>query len=115
MLAFGSAAIVAASERVWITDTIESAAATSLFDLAGIAIGNGAPLGLAVMIGAYGVLSLRTGPRPRSIGWGSVVLALALLSPFAWAAVALTMIWVPAMGVAIYRSGARQLKPANVA
>lgn len=115
MLALGSAAIVAASDRVRVTGTIESAAATTLFDVAGVAVGNGVAMGLAVMIGAYGVFALRRAPRSRWVGWGSVVLALALVSPYAWAALGLGMIWVPVMGVAIYRSGARLLKSANVA
>lgn len=114
MFALGSAVIVAAAERVWVTGTIESAAATTLFDVGGIAVGNGVPLGLAVMIAAYGVFGLRTRLRPRWIGWGSLVLALALISPFAWAAVGLAMLWAPAIGVTLYRRGSKALDAAGV-
>ena len=108
LIAVGAMATVAASERVWTTGSVDPGAATALFDVAGIAIGNGAPLGLAVMIGATGITALRSGLLPGWAAWGSVTLAAALLSPYAWIVVALVIVWVPLAGVWMYRQGSHQ-------
>jgi hypothetical protein len=106
LIAVGAMATVAASERMWTTGSIDPGTAAALFDVAGIAIGNGAPLGLAVMIGASGITALRSGLLPGWAGWGSVALGAALLSPYAWIVVALVIVWVPAAGLRIYRQAA---------
>jgi hypothetical protein len=103
LTAVGAVATVAAAERVWVAGSIDPGSATTLLDLAGIATGNGAPIGFALMIGAAGIVWLRTERMPRWAAWTSVVLAVALLSPYAWVVLAVVLLWVPAVGVAIYR------------
>ena len=114
MLALASVAIVAAAERVWITESIEPGAAASLFDVASIAVGNAAPIGLGVMIGAAGIAKLRTSEVSRWAGWTSVVIALGLISPYAWIVIATALVWVPLVGVSIYRNQANERELASV-
>lgn len=108
LVAVGAIAIIAAAERVWVVETIDPGAAAALFDVAGIAIGNGAPLGLGVMIGAAGIAVLRTPGQPRWIGWSSVIIGLGLISPYGWIVLTVVAVWVPAAGVWIYRTGRQQ-------
>lgn len=102
-LAIGGAAIIAAAERVWVTGSIEPGAAATLFDLAGIVVGNGAPIGLGVLVGATGVAMLRSRHSPAWPGWASALIAIGLVSPFAWIVLAGALVWIPAMGIWIYR------------
>lgn len=103
LIAMGAAAVVAAAERVWMVEMIDSGAAAALYDMAGIAIGNGASLGLGVMIGAAGIARIRTTAGSPWIGWSSVGIGLGLLSPYAWAVLALVLIWIPIAGLWMYR------------
>lgn len=104
LFAVGAVALIAAAERVSIAGTIEPGAAAALFDVSGIAVGNGAAMGLAVMIGAWGLGSLRARSRPAWQGWVSLLIALGLLSPFAWAILAAVLVWTSAVGMLLYRA-----------
>lgn len=104
VLVVGGVAIVAAAERVWVVGSIEPGASAALFDLAGIAVGNGAPIGLGVLIGATGVALLRSDHLPDWPGWASVLIALGLVSPYAWIVLAGALLWIPAVGIWIYRA-----------
>ncbi|REK10603.1 MAG: hypothetical protein DWQ40_12800, partial [Actinobacteria bacterium] len=94
LILIGSAAIVAAAERLFVTDAIDAASATALVDLASISVGNAAPFGFAVLIGAAGIALLAAQRPNRRIGWVSVAIALGLLSPYGWVVLAATLIWV---------------------
>lgn len=104
LLAVGGVATVAAAERVWIAGSIEPGAAAALFDISAIAIGNGAPFGLAVLIGAAAIASLRTEGQYRWTGWVSLLIALGLVSPYGWAVLAVALLWVLVAGIWIYRT-----------
>jgi len=106
LMATGSMALVAAAERMWVVGEIDAGAATALYDLAGIAIGNGAPLGLGVMILAEAVARLRADRGNLWVGWAGIGIGLGLLSPFAWVMLALALVWIPATGISIYREQA---------
>jgi len=95
----------AAAERVWTNGRIEPGAAAALLDIAGIAIGNGAPIGLAVLIGAWGMANLRASGEASWVGWVSVVLAVGLASPLGWAVLVAAVAWIPSVGISMYRSG----------
>jgi len=110
LMAFGAAATVAAAERVWVVGRIDPGPAASLYDLAGIAIGNGFPLGLGVMIGAAGIAQLRTEGGARWVGWSGIGIGLGLLSPYAWLALALALVWIPSAGVWMYREQAEPVQ-----
>ena len=103
MLAVGGLVIATAAERFWMTGLLDSGVATAMFDLSGIVVGNGAPLGLGVMTAATGLALLRSADQPNWAGLLSVALGLGLVSPVAWALVALALLWVPAAAVWIYR------------
>lgn len=114
LIAVGSIATVSAAERVLINETIDPGAAAALSDIAGIATGNGAPIGFAILIGAAGIAMLGS-PRQRAwVGWTSVAIALGLLSPYGWMILAAVLIWVPAAGLWIYRADSRQTELAGV-
>lgn len=104
LLAVGGVATIAAAERVWVTGVIEPGAAASLLDIAGIAIGNGAPVGLAVLIGASAIASLRTEGPYRWTGWASLLIALGLVSPYGWVVLAVAVLWVLAAAIWMYRA-----------
>ena len=104
LLALGAVATMAAAERVGVTGSIETSGATTLFDLSSIATGSGAPIGFALMTGATAIAWLRSGRSPAWATWSTLALAAALLSPYAWAVVAVVVIWVPFVSLAIYRN-----------
>lgn len=104
LLVVGRAATVAAAERVWITGSMEPGAAAALFDISAIAIGNGAPIGMGVLIGASAIASLRTEGQYRWTGWVSLLIALGLVSPYGWAVLAVALLWVLVAGIWIYRA-----------
>ncbi len=103
LLAVGAVALIAAAERVAITGVIDPGAAAALFDVSGIAVGNGAPIGMAALIGAWGVGALMNGQRPRWHSVAGLLIAAGLLSPFAWVALAGVLVWASAEGIAISR------------
>ncbi len=107
LIAVGAAGVGAAAERLWVTDTIDAAGAAALVDLSSLVIGNAAALGLGVMIAATGLVLLRSQVEPRWAGVISVLVAIALISPYAWAALAATILWTPAASILIYRSASR--------
>lgn len=104
VLAVGGVAIIAAAERVWVVGSVDPGASAALFDLAGIALGNGAPIGLGVLVGATGIAMLRRDHGPVWPGRASVLIALGLVSPYAWIVLAGVLVWIPAIGIWIYRT-----------
>lgn len=103
MLALSAVATVAAAERLSIVGAIDAGAAATLFDISGIATGNAAPIGFGILIASTGLVVLRSATVPRWLGWVSLLIALGLFTPVAWALVAIALVWVPATGVWIYR------------
>jgi len=104
MLGLGGVATVAAAERVWTNNAIDPGVAAAMTDINGIALGNGAPIGLAVLIGIWGMVGLQERGRSPWIGWVSIVIALGLISPFGWIAIGGAALWIPAVGVWMYRT-----------
>ena len=103
LLAVGAVAIIAAAERVRVVGSIEPGASAALFDLAGIALGNGAPIGLAVLVGGTGLAMVRSNQGPGWGRWASLLIALGLVSPYAWIVLAGVLVWIPVIGTWIYR------------
>ena len=114
LMAIGSAATVAAAERMVVTDSIDPGAAAALFDLAGIAVGNAAPIGFAILIGAAGIAISKAREKNPWVGWVSIVIALGLLSPYGWLLLAAVVVWIPGTGIWLYRSESGQPQLANV-
>jgi hypothetical protein len=61
---------------------------------------------MAVFISAIAVVSLRSGLFPAWFGWASVVIAVGLLSPYAYAVLALAFIWLLVVSIWLYLKGA---------
>lgn len=102
-------ATIAAAERVRISGEVSTASAVALFDIAQVAVGNGAVLGLGLLVGATGLAWSRQRHLPRWQGGLSVLLALALLSPAGWAALVAALLWVPAVGIGLARAKAARV------
>jgi hypothetical protein len=82
---------------------IETAVATTLYDLQGIFVAAGLPIGIAVFIGATGLVALRTGVLPKWLGIVSVVLVIPLLIPIiAWAVTGLGLLWALVVSILLY-------------
>ena len=108
MLVVSGLVTMAAADRLRINGSIDSGAAATLFDISSVAVGTGAPVGLAILIGSTGLVALRSTAVSPWIGRTCLLISLGLLSPFAWALSALTLLWVPAAGVWIYMAEQRQ-------
>jgi hypothetical protein len=68
--------------------------------------------GFAVLLLASGLLMLRTAPFPSWLGWVTIVIGIALLTPAAFPAIILAILWVPVMGILLYfRAGAPRSEP----
>lgn len=82
---------------------IDAAEAATLYDIQGLLVGGALAVGLAVLVGATGVLALRTGVLPRWLGIVSVLLVIPLLiTPIAWAVTALALLWPLVVSVLLY-------------
>ena len=103
MLSVSYLSMLAAAERARLHDVIDPGGAAALADLSGVMVGNGAPLGFAVMMAAGSIAALRLDGAPRRAAVASLFLAAGLISPYSWAVVALVLIWVPIAAIWMYR------------
>ena len=60
---------------------------------------------MAVFISATAVVSLRSGLFPAWFSWVSIVVAVGLLSPFAYAVLAIALIWLLVVSIWLYLKG----------
>lgn len=102
LISFGFLAHFAGAERALIRGEIDPAGAAVLFDVASLASGTGAGMGLAVMMGAVAVGVSRAG-LPRWLGWTSGIVAVGLLSPINYLVMGLVLVWTPTVGVLLFR------------
>lgn len=113
LVAVGAVSMIAIAERVRIVGATDPGVAAALFDIRSVALGNAAPFGLAVLIGAWGIASLRAKTHKPWIGWISLVIALGLISPFGYILLAAALAWVAVAGIWVYRSAVART-PAGV-
>jgi hypothetical protein len=99
----GFSAILAIGARAGATDGLGTAQAVTLYDFYGTILGQMAAFTFAVLIGATGALSLRTGVFPTWFGWASVVIAIGLITPIGYFVLAFTLIWLMGVSVTLYR------------
>ena len=101
-----------AAQRAGADGGISSVEAITLYDLWSGITGLVVPITLAVLIGASGVVSLRTGMFPTWFGWLSVAVALGSLSPVGYFGQIAAMVWVLTVSVWLYvRAGATADQP----
>jgi len=99
----GYSATLAAAQRAGTTGGISADAATSLHDLAGVLVGNTAPVAFAVLVAAAALVALRTGVFPAWLAWVSVVLAVGLLTPLNYIFMGFALLWVLIVSILLFR------------
>ena len=98
-------------------DVVEPAYATALYDLSQGLHGIGIPIAFAVLIGASGMVAIRTGFFARWFGIVSVVIAVLLtILPIAWLMNLAAVIWILVVSIWLFRgTGAAGAPPAGAA
>ena len=86
-----------------------------MFDLWGQLMGQMFASGLAVLIGATAVVSIRTAVFPTWFGWVSALVAFGLLSPGAYLVLALGVVWLLVVSIWLYIRGRSSGEPSAIA
>lgn len=102
-LGIGFSGLVATGARLGAEGGITPAGVVTLYDLYGTIIGNWAAFAFAVLVGAAGIIALRTGMYPKWFGWVSILIAIGLITPFGYAVMALVMVWLVGVSISLYR------------
>jgi hypothetical protein len=104
-LAIGFSAILVSGARAGAEGGITPVEAVTIYDLYGQILGQGFAITMAVFIGATAVVSLRTLMFPRWFSWVSALIAFGLLTPIAYAVLALVLVWLLVVSIWLYRRG----------
>ena len=87
-------------------DLVEPAYATALYDLSQALHGVAMPIAFAVLIGAAGMVAIRSGMFPRWFGVVSLVIAVLLtILPISWFIMLFAVIWVLVVSIWLFRRG----------
>ena len=81
---------------------ISPSGAAALYSLRSQLLGEALPLGLAILVGAAGVVSLRSAAFPAWFGWFSVLAALASLSPYGFYGQVAAMLWIVIVSIWLF-------------
>jgi Domain of unknown function (DUF4386) len=85
-------------------DVVEPAYATALYDLSQALHGMALPIAFAVLIGAAGMVAIRSGMFPRWFGIVSLVIAVLLtILPISWFMMLFAVIWVLVVSIWLFR------------
>jgi hypothetical protein len=84
---------------------IAPATAATLYDVSGLALGAGA-FGLAVLLVAVAIHAFRTGMLPGWLGWLSILIAIACLTPWSFFGSMISLVWVLVVSILLYMRGA---------
>ena len=98
--------IFAAGLRAGGPGGITAVGAVSLYDFWTQLTGQLFSIFMAVLMSATAVVSLRSGLFPAWFGWASIVVAVGLLSPYAYAVLALAFLWLVVVSIWLYLKGA---------
>ena len=98
----GWAVMPIAAERATSAGGLDPATAVSLFDVYSSMAGSVLPMLSGALVAAAGLAALSTRVLPGWLGIVSLLLALALVSPVGYLAVAGLALWVPVVGIALY-------------
>lgn len=113
MLALSFLVNLAGAERAQSAGSIDPGGAATLSDIGSIATGSVAPLGFAVLIGTATLIGVRSASTKRWISWLNGIVAVGLLSPINYLFLAYAIVWVPIIGVAMYRTASRRSEPVS--
>lgn len=105
-MGIGFSAMVSVGARAGAVGGISAAEAVTQYDTYSTILGQMTAFTLAVLIGASGLIFLRTSMVKGWIGWASVLIAIGLLSPFGYAVLAFALVWLVWMSFWLYRQGA---------
>jgi hypothetical protein len=103
MMAAGYLAHTAGAERARIQGTIDPGSGAALYDISSLAVGTGAAIGFAVLLGSVALARIDRHGYPRWLTVVSGITALGLISPVNYLFLAVAVLWVPVVGVVIYR------------
>lgn len=107
-------AILSAGLRAGAPGGISPIGAVTMFDFWGQVMGQMFAVSLAVLIGATAVISLRTAVFPTWFGWVSALVAIGLLTPFAYFVLFFAMIWLLVVSIWLYIRGGSTGEPPTV-
>ncbi len=107
-------AILSAGLRAGAPGGITPIGAVTMFDFWGQVMGQMFAISLAVLIGATAVVSIRTAVFPAWFGWASALVAIGLLTPFAYFVLAFAMVWLLVVSIWLYFRGASKGEPSTV-
>lgn len=102
-LGAGFSALLAVGARAGAADGLSAAVAVTLYDLYGTLLGQMAAFTFAVLVGATGIVSIRTAIFPPWFGWASLLIALGLVTPLGYFFLALVLIWLVGVSLTLYR------------
>ncbi len=107
-------AVLSAGLRAGAPGGITPIGAVTMFDFWGQAMGQMFAFGLAVLIGATAVVSIRTTVFPAWFGWVSTLIAFGLLTPAAYIVLGLAVVWLLVVSIWLYVRGASKGEPSTV-
>lgn len=107
--------IFAAGLRAGAPDGIAPIGAVAMYDFWTQLSGQLFSIFMAAFIGSTAVVSLRTGLFPTWFGWLSIIVAFGLLTPFAYAILALAIVWLLVVSIWLYLKGAPVGEPTGLA
>jgi hypothetical protein len=99
----GFSALLAVGARAGAADGLSAAVAVTLYDLYGTLLGQMAAFTFAVLVGATGIVSIRTAIFPPWFGWVSLLIALGLVTPLGYFFLALVLIWLVGVSLTLFR------------
>lgn len=98
--------IFAAGLRAGGPGGITAVGAVSMYDFWTQLTGQLFAIFMAVLISATAVVALRSSLFPAWFGWVSIIVAIGLISPFAYAVLALAFLWLVIVSIWLYLKGA---------
>ena len=99
IIIIGSVAMNVGAARAGTAGELGPNAAMLVYDLYGAVVGQGLPISMAALIAATAAVAFRTVVFSRWVAWASVIIAVALLTPYNWALVVLIIPWFAVLSI----------------
>lgn len=101
-LAIGFSFIAIAAARAGSGEGIMPGEAIALYDLSAQILGQASSVGMAVLLMATAIISLRSALMPAWAAWLTVLIAIGLLTPIAWIVLFAMLVWVAVVSAWFY-------------